>query len=107
MKPHDSTILGMYLFGPVFPNVHRHVDYTEFTPLTESCFEEINKDTELLNSMSRVIDAYAKFKATQLSSWSHKEGSPWDRTTKLDGFKWSRVIPDDYIREYFKMKKVI
>jgi uncharacterized phage-associated protein len=94
-------------FGPVFPRVHKGVDYTTVTPLTDACFNDIREDADLLKNLDSVIEAYVKYSATQLSNWSHMEGSPWDRTTQLPGFKWSREIPDDYIKDYFSRKKVI
>lgn len=94
-------------YGPVFPKVHRKVDYTKVTPLDDPMFDELNKDEELKNILNKVVDIYAQYSATQLSGWSHMDGGPWKKTTVEDGFKWSGEISDDYIKEYFKGKKVM
>ena len=94
-------------FGPVFPRVHKNVDYTKVTLLDDPDFNEINNDPELKNQLEEIIVRYAPYSATQLSNWSHMEGSPWDKTTNLTGFKWGKEIPDVFICEYFLEKRVI
>lgn len=88
-------------FGPVFPRIHKKVDYTKLVDLDDPSFDEIKEDVELVSLVERIIDAYAIYSATQLSNWSHMKGSPWDKTKNLDDFKWSKEIPDQYISEYF------
>lgn len=93
-------------FGPVFPRIHKKVDYTKVTPIDDASFNEIQGDEGLPQLLEAIIDKYTAYTATQLSSWSHMDGSPWDRTTKLSDFKWSREIPDEFIVEYFSKKSI-
>lgn len=94
-------------FGPVFARVHRSVDYTVPLPLSDPCFVELEADADLKITLNSIIDKYAKYTASQLSGWSHMQGSPWERTTQSKDFKWSREIPDDYISEYFSSKAIV
>jgi uncharacterized phage-associated protein len=88
-------------FGPVFPRTRNKVDFGSIRPLDWSGFEEIKKDEELTESLNLIIEKYSKFSASKLSDWSHREGGPWDKATKMNGFKWGDVIPDEFIVEYF------
>jgi uncharacterized phage-associated protein len=105
LAEHGHLILNespkIWPFGPVFPRVHQEVDSTQVFELNDPQFESINTDQKLKAVLEAVVDKYAKFSATQLSNWSHMEGSPWDKTVKASGSKWNTVIPDEYISTYF------
>jgi uncharacterized phage-associated protein len=88
-------------FGPVFPKVHKKVETTKLANITDPLFQQLNSDEDLNTVMGAVIDKYAPFTATQLSNWSHMEGSPWDKTVKEFGEKWNTIIPNQFIVEYF------
>jgi len=94
-------------FGPVFPDVHKYVDYTMVYDLNAPMFAAIHSDMALREAIDKIIDTYARYSARQLSRWSHMRGSPWERTTQQPGFKWSLPIDDIYIKEYFLNRKVI
>ena len=53
----------------------------------------------------QVIATFGQYRATQLSAWTHKKGSLWDRVvngdTTNDAAGLYGFIPDDFIREYF------
>lgn len=93
-------------FGPVFPTTRNRLLHKELLDIT---VDDINK--EILTAMvkdgdfNRIVDlalnGFGKWNAGQLTTWSHKEGSPWERTTELWHFKWGNQIPDEYIQEYF------
>ena len=88
-------------FGPVFPRVQNKVNAYSSYNLNSPEFNDI-KENEIVTSLfNQLIDKYSKYSATQLSDWSHSEGSPWDETTKQAGFKWNMVIPDILIKNYF------
>lgn len=94
-------------YGPVFPRTRNKVDYDVLYSLENSELAEIKEDAELLGITEKVVNKYAQFTAGQLSDWSHMEGSPWDLTTKLPGFKWGDYIPDEYIIGYFSKINVL
>ena len=88
-------------FGPVFPKTRKKVDYNLPADINSPEFDEIREDAEFLQSCNSVIDTFGQNTAGQLTEWSHKEGSPWDKTTKLPGFKSGDPIHDELIKEYF------
>jgi len=88
-------------FGPVFPKTRKFIDYGKLTPLEYDYLNLIKKDEELTTFINQLIEDMGNVSASQLSGWSHEEGTPWFKTTKQRGFKWGDPIPDDYIKEYF------
>ena len=94
-------------YGPVFPAVHKRVDYTKIIPLSDPVFSEIRHDIELVRVLDRVVETYANITASQLSNWSHKDGSPWKKTTERSNFRWSNEIPDELIKGYFSTLSVV
>lgn len=93
-------------FGPVFPSTRNELLHKNFLDIS---MNDIDRDTSALmandRDFNRITDlalgGFGKWNAGQLTAWSHKEGSPWDKTTQLWHFKWGRQIPDEYIRDYF------
>lgn len=88
-------------YGPVFPRTRKKVDFSVVYKRDDEDLKEISQEKEIVDKFNSVIDIYSKFTAGQLSDWSHMKDSPWDKTTKIPGFKWGDFIPDDYIKDYF------
>jgi len=88
-------------FGPVFPRVQKKVTTDKVIILSDPDLSEIKMDQYVTKLFTDVISKYHKFSASQLSNWSHMKDSPWEKTTKMEGFKWNQYIPDEYITSYF------
>lgn len=88
-------------FGPVFPRT-RKLDYDRTVGIHTAELRVIFDDLEVRKLLDNVVDNYASISASKLSEWSHTVGSPWERTTLQNGFRWSHIIPDEYIAVYFK-----
>lgn len=89
-------------FGPVFPRTREEVDFGKLIYIDEEpSLQEIRQDKEVTELFEAIVKRYARYYASQLSEWSHMEGSPWEKTTKSPGFKWNDPIPDEYIKDYF------
>lgn len=88
-------------FGPVFARTQKKVDYSIEYSKSDEDFEEIRDDKEINALFNEIIDKYSGFSAKKLSDWSHIEDSPWHKTTMTHDFKWSKQIPDEYIKDYF------
>jgi uncharacterized phage-associated protein len=90
-------------YGPVFPISRKkllNVDLFDIDK-SESRFDEIRDDKKVNGLLELVMRSYGKFNATSLVEWSHKEGSPWDKTTKEPDFKWGDNMSDMDIQSYF------
>jgi uncharacterized phage-associated protein len=92
-------------YGPVFPTTRNKLLKCEFDSITfedDKKLKELDEDQELQKLITFVFQGFGEKSAQALTAWSHKDGSPWERTTCLDSFKWGNQIPDEYILDYFK-----
>lgn len=87
-------------YGPVFPKA-RKIDYGKIYNLRDQEFAQISADEDVTAIFRKLASKYSSVSAGKLSDWSHTVGSPWDKTTKMPGFAWNDVIPNQYIKEYF------
>lgn len=97
-------------YGPVFPTVRNNLKRWEIDLETFRLDENTEKVTDKnilsdanLQEMcdSLMNSSFAKMTSSQLVTWTHTVGAPWDITTKKDGFKWGEPISDDLIRKYY------
>jgi uncharacterized phage-associated protein len=88
-------------YGPVFPRTRNKVDFGIVYKRDNSDLVELCSEEDLIVKFESVIDKYSKYTAGQLSDWSHMKDSPWEKTTKLTGFKWGDFIPNELIKSYF------
>lgn len=61
--------------------------------------EVIPDDNHVKLFLDLVWDKYAHFNGLQLSSLTHRDGTPWDRTVKEKGY--NTLIPRQYIEDYY------
>lgn len=93
-------------YGPVFPTTRnkllkKDLNSISTENLTGDESKKLIQDNRLNNVLNFVFVNFGTWNAGQLSEWSHTDGSPWERTSKTNGFKWGDVIPDTLIYEYF------
>jgi len=100
LSKHDYQIFTetpkAWPYGPVFPRTRKKVDFTRIQKVTDAELEGITSQKEIVEKFNEVINRYSKFSASELSD------SPWDKTTKLTGFKWGDFIPNEFVIDYFK-----
>lgn len=92
-------------YGPVFPTTRNRLLSTDFYGITFSSseFVALRSDQDINALIDLVFRSFGDWTASQLTEWSHRNGSPWERTVELEGFTWGNRIPDDFIKPYFKM----
>lgn len=90
-------------YGPVFPSTRNKLLKENLDAITmdNSIVKKSVSDNYLQGLVQFVFAGFGKYNANTLTQWSHKEGSPWEQTTQLNGFKWGDPIPDDFIIDYF------
>lgn len=93
-------------YGPVFPRSQKKVDYSKWYLLESFDKDPISKDVIFNTVLDEILERYSGFSASQLSEWSHMEGSPWYITTKLPNFTWNIEIDNNLISNYFKSVNV-
>lgn len=105
----DQPLVGediqAWKYGPVIASLYqRFRDYGNGAIPSPPADPEFNnpKVASLLNS---VWDGYRKFTATQLSSMTHAEGTPWFETWENGGKHiLGAVIPESLIKKHYKEK---
>lgn len=91
-------------YGPVFPTTRNKLLKVDLYSISksEAKLAEMQDDEDLNALMFLVFRDFGALSASQLTDWSHGDGTPWQRTMSAENFKWGDQIPDEYIEEYFK-----
>ena len=112
-KPLIAEAAQAWKYGPVIISVYHDFkkyggrQITSLEPsLPSSRYYPIVTDTELVRFLNRIWDVYSKFSGGQLSTLTHKEGTPWDIVWNEKGGKKleNTVIPNELIRQHYKTK---
>lgn len=90
-------------YGPVFPATRNKLLNTNLAEITmdSKILRDIHNDTYLEQVVKFVFEGFGNKTAGQLTAWSHKSNSPWEKTSHMSNFKWGDEIPDAFIYEYF------
>jgi uncharacterized phage-associated protein len=87
-------------YGPVFPRTFNGLRKNRIKPGEDHGFSTAC-DPKWLPLIDQTVKTFGKFTASELSTWSHKNGSPWARATN-NGKELLVQIPASYIAEYFE-----
>lgn len=87
-------------YGPVFPRVFNYIYKGNQIELCSQQLEETlsHEEKEFICS---IVSYFGKYTAGQLSNWSQKPGSPWQKAVDVEGTGWNVVVKDVDIRDYF------
>lgn len=116
LAEHDVPLITekfqAWKFGPVIPQIYHTYKFYGSSPITDTKLilsriytsSDIDEQVESLpKKVSDLIDTvWNTFKKTdgiQLSNWTHKKGSPWDKVYQ-DGVQGVE-IDNDEIKKYF------
>ena len=87
-------------FGPVFPRTFNEIKKGGIIPGVDHGFSA-ECDPEWLPLIELTVNTFGKFSSSQLSTWSHRRGSPWDKATNEGELLGVQLLRDD-IRPYFQ-----
>ena len=89
-----------WLYGPVIPVLYQKYKYFRSYPISEV---PINRSCDLDNEQEEMIEIvnnyYLEYTALELSGFTHKLDSPWDRIHRKNGL--NDIIPTEMIQEYY------
>ena len=86
-------------YGPVFPRTFNALQKGTITPGLDKGFCK-RCNAQWLPLIQETVKQFGKYTDSQLSTWSHKPGSPWSKATR-GGEELQVQIPAEYIKEYF------
>lgn len=90
-------------YGPVFPTTRTRLLKVDLYSISKKDVElkPLEEDQDFNSLIDLVFRVFGSWSAGQLTAWSHGDGTPWNKTTKMPHFHWGDTIPDEYIRPYF------
>lgn len=107
-------VIYAWKYGPVIKNL-----YHEFKKYGNNQITELYKDEdceecypfpdeEIKPFLDEIWDVYKEYDGIQLSTMTHKKGTPWYKVWHEEGRKNTEyaIIPNQYIKEYYQEKKV-
>ena len=109
--PLINQAVEAWKYGPVIDKVYQSFkkygksQITSFVDIDADgkiLTREYNPDPQIIAFLNAIWENYKKYDGLQLSTLTHKENSPWDRAIKEFGV--NSVIPNTYIRDYYKSK---
>ena len=116
-KPLLPESAQAWKYGPVIPSVYHTFKYygnENITGLESGQTDGRNfnigyptvTDTDIKLFLNQIWESYKKFNAIELSSMTHKEGTPWYITWHNNGGKdnLSIPIPNDLIEAHYQSK---
>ena len=109
----DDEYAEAWQYGPVFASLyHEFKDFgsgqitrkaTDIDDDFELFTPNVNKnDSQTIALLNKVWEVYGKFTAGQLSSLTHKKGSPWHQVREDSPNKKNVHIPDEVIKKYYE-----
>ena len=87
-------------YGPVYRALYDRVKSYRSSPVEKVTGADVNALSEQDKDVIRsIFDHYSQFNGIQLSSMTHKEGTPWDLTWNSSGK--NGVVSNDLIEAYY------
>lgn len=102
-RPLVRQAVEAWRYGPVIPALYQSLRQYGAGLVTEP----INTlSREALSETDRAVlttveDAYSRFSGPQLSTMTHKEGTPWQQVYEPQGLWNNQTIPDPLIEQYY------
>jgi uncharacterized phage-associated protein len=108
-KPLVEEHFQAWKFGPVVREIYNTYKFYGSEPISDTNWlfftsdydsKLNNLDTQAKDTIELTWNTLKSLNAAQLSNWTHKAGSPWNKVF-IDGVK-DIDIPNEDIKEYFK-----
>ncbi len=102
-RPLVKQSVEAWRYGPVIPDLYHALRQYKSGNVTEPInllpSEELSETDHAL--VASVLNAYGQFSGTQLSTMTHKEGTPWREIYRPNAFFNNDDIPDPLIAEHY------
>lgn len=90
-------------YGPVIRDLYHHIKQYGNQPISKPLNVPVEEDIAQADKdlINRVWDVYGELDGLQLSSITHRDGSPWSKTWDARGLHGLTIEPDD-IRAHYR-----
>lgn len=101
-KPLFDDPVEAWQYGPVIRDIYFAVKHFKGSPISARIFDGVNENIpeHAKEVIATVMKLYGGMSAMQLSTITHREGTPWSDTQKKL-FK-NKVIPNELIMKHYK-----
>lgn len=108
-RPLVTEQVQAWQYGPVLESLyHAYKSFgSNIIPANNAVsYAFLENESALSPFLNSVWSAYSKYSGGQLSTLTHKQGTPWDITwNKMGGCRMrGAIIPEDVIRDHYKQK---
>ncbi|MGL4524743.1 MAG: Panacea domain-containing protein [Spirochaetia bacterium] len=99
----DDDLPYCWPYGPVFPELYyAQKDHPEFFQESDELYQ-ISIPDDIAQLVELVINHFGNWSAGQLSTWSHREGTAWEKAYKKNpAVQLCTALDKDDIYEEFK-----
>ena len=98
----------MWPYGPLFPNVQKHYTQLAAGALAEvPDWDVVKSDRNLQTVVDTVLATWGGYSAKQLTEWSHKPGTPWEKAYSSYPGRWGTPLSLVNIYTYFSTHRVL
>lgn len=101
-RPLISDKVEAWRYGPVIPEVYHAIKEFRDNPVQEIpgvAPAQLDEDQQAI--VDQVLDIYGSHTGIELSSITHQQGTPWDRT--WNGYGKNAIISNDEIETHYAM----
>jgi len=103
-EPLLNEAVMAWKYGPVIESLYD--EFKEFRASNITRIPQTNRkfkdDYQYEVFLDKIWDVYKRYDGTQLSTLTHKQGTPWDKTYRSHGD--GMPIPNDWIKEYYEKR---
>ncbi len=109
-KPLLDETIEAWQYGPVIPSLYEEYKKYGSRPIIPNAVMRNQKilPQDVKDLIQKIWNVYGGFTASQLSTLTHEEGSPWDLATAeyAGSLPKGLDVPNDIIAKHFEAQKV-
>ena len=92
-----------WTYGPVVPSIYHRYKSFGGDPITGERIDQSERfDTDQLETIELVVEAYKDYTALELSNITHQKDTPWDIIRRESGT--GTIIPNELIRDFYRRR---
>ena len=102
-KPLINEAVKAWRYGPVIESIYNTFKSNKGNAITKIPILPVSVDiSDKEEFLTKIWDVYKKYDGLQLSTLTHKKGTPWDITISTRGVH--SIIPNDLIQDHYRKR---